>query len=671
MKTFTKLIFAVALLSLTSCASQANKTHEVFEYKNADYRMLSESLEDLKIAIEDGSTQDQYKAVVALRHISKHIDDPGKQELAVRGLVFLAAFGDDNQVTKRAESRLDWIFFNGSPFLQGAVIKAKRDLATGDLGFTTKDTSLFSDSLELEYKLAGESEREDAVEFLVDRFEDANELSQYQIAGAFSTILGNPKQCLEWEDAQTAAEKEKKAAEELAAQQALIVDASGDASGDASSDIIAAKVEPKKAETNKDVTASGFICDEWDQDNQEDLKVELMESIGDLLEDNNLSPQVATRLIMALGTTDHLKVPAAKIEALEEMGNSMFISDERKLLLDAVLNDEKNYYPDIFTSSFKKKADSSRSKEKANKWTTVDPITMAKMLEKNRTNLEKVTSKISVNSSSFTRNTNYKSLVKYNQRNFWINNAGPILENQLFSNTAGRTKEIPVGWLFFAGYDDTPESLEQKEILYFYSLKALEQGYIITGTKSLSSLLKSSLDDTETISQLELTRRLQLISGSFASLKQNRENVKSLLARLVTGANASKDLYAKRLHLVALASAVPYYKNEAEPLVCELFKDFDSYSKNMAEDRVRGHKGYMDPYLTPEGKINKNSNLNTPSPKLCEKALFFHPTEPLAMIMPEEDEEEVEEEMKEEDQKDGDAKAEVKKDDAIPSQTPN
>ncbi|MDX2470271.1 MAG: hypothetical protein QNL04_06805 [SAR324 cluster bacterium] len=659
MKTFTKLIFAVALLSLTSCASQANKTHEVFEYKNADYRMLSESLEELKIAVEEGSTQEQYKAVVALRHISKHIDDPGKQELAVRGLVFLAAFGDDNQVTKRAESRLDWILFNGSPFLQMAVINAQRDLATGDLGLTKKDTSLFSNSLELDFILAGANEREAAVDFLVDRFENANEMSQYRMAGAFSVILANPKRCLEWEDAKSAAEKEKMAAQAIAANKAAVV---ADTTSDASSDTLTADTALATIKKKEAVSASGFICSDWDQSKQEDLKVELMSNIGDLLEDNDLSPQVATRLIMAVGMTDHLKVPEEKIKALDEMSSSMFISDERKLLLDAALNNAKSYYPDIFTSNFKKKADTSRSKAKTNKWTTVDPITMAKMLEKNRNNIEKVSSKVKINSNSFTRSANYKSLVKFNQRNFWINNAGPILENQLFNNNTGSVKEIPVGWLFFAGYDDSPESVEQKEILYFYSLKALKQGYVITGTKSLASLLKNSLDETEAISQPELTRRLQLIADSFASLKKNGEKVKSLLARLVAGVNASKDLYVKRLHLVALASAIPYYQTQAEPLACELFKELDTYSINMAENRVRGHKGFMNPYLTPEGKINKKSNQNTPSPKLCEKALFFHPTEPVGMIMPEVEEEES---IKEED-----AKVDDKKDDVKTTQTP-
>ena len=660
MKTFTKLIFAFALLSLTSCASQANKTHEVFEYKNADYRMLSESLEDLKIAIDEGSTQEQYKAVVALRHISKHIADPGKQELAVRGLVYLAAFGDDNQVTKRAESRLDWIFIKGSQSLQLAVIDAQRDLATGNLGLRTKDTSLFSDALELEFELADEGAREDAVEFLVDRFEDANEMSQYHMAGAFSTILANPKQCLEWEDAKSAAEKEKMEAAAKAANKATTM---VDASGDASADVAAVVPEPDKPKKKQAVTASGFICDDWDQSEQEDFKIDLMESIGELLEDNSVSPQVAARLIMALGTTDHLKVQPRKEKILDEMSSSMFISDERKLLLDAALNNAKSYYPDIFTSSFKKKADSSRAKEKANKWSTIDPITMAKMLEKNRSNLAKVTSKVAVNQNSFTRKADYKSLVKFNQRNFWVNNADPILKNQLFNGSVGSKKQVPVGWLFFAGYDDSPESIEQKEILYFYSLKALEKGYVITGTKSLSSLLKNSLDQMEEISQPELTRRLQLIANSFPSLKNNGEKVKSLLTRLVAGANASNDLYVKRLHVNAIASAVPYYKNEAEPLVCELFKELDSYSINMAENRVRGQKGYKDPFLTPENKINQKANINTPSPKLCDKPLFFHPTEPIGMIMPEE--EEVEEETEEE-PKEG----EVKKDDAITTQTP-
>ena len=619
MKTFTKLIFAFALISLSSCTSQAKKTHEVFEYKNADYRMLSESLEDLKIAIDEGSTQEQYKAVVALRHISKHIDDAGKQALAVRGLAYLTAFGDDNQVTKRAESRLDNLFFHGSSHLQIAVIDAHRDLAIGDLGLTKKDTSLFNDSMELEYFLADSGEREDAVAFLVDRFEDADEIAQYHMAGAFATILANDKRCLEWESADAAKAKETKP----------------DASADASADT--AKATPKK---KRSVTASGFTCDEWDSGDQHEIKVDLMEDIEDLLEDTTLKPEIATRLIMAVSAADHLRAPDFKTKALDQMGENMFINDERKLLIDAALNNSKSYYPDIFTANFKKKAETIRSKEKTNKWTNINPTLMANMLEQDRKILEKAEVKIKITSSSFTRKTDLKSLTRYNQRNFWINNAEPILENQLFNPSAGRTKQVPVGWLFFPGYDDSPESLEQKEILYFYSLRALKKGYIVTGTKSYASMLKSSLDQLDLVSRPEATRRLQLIASSFPSLKANGEKVKSLLSELARGAKDSNDLYTKRLHLVALASAVPVFKSEAEPLVCEAFKDFDIYSTHLAKNRIRGQKGYANPYLTLEGKINTKAVATTVSPKLCDQPLYFHPTEPVAMMMPEVEEEE-------------------------------
>ncbi len=326
MKPFQTLVLALSLAVLTACASQANKTHEVFSRDDADYQLLAESLEDLKIAVESGSGDTQYRAVVALRHISKFNQDPGKREMAVQGLVALVAFGGDNQVTKRGKSRLEWIFNKGSRALQVAVIHAERDLVTGDLGITERDTSLFSDHVELEYQLADDGEREDAVSFMVDLFEEGDAFQRYHLAQAFGTILANPKRCYEWDKAE-----------------GKVATPSGDASAD---------VAPAK--TGGETTASGFVCDEWDNEDQESWKEDLLSDIVDLLEEPDLSPSSAAALLLAMQGAK-LDNPRTLIETLQDLSESSSLSDERRLRVEAALAQAQNLHEAIFTASFRKK----------------------------------------------------------------------------------------------------------------------------------------------------------------------------------------------------------------------------------------------------------------------------------------------------------------------------
>ena len=614
MKIFKFLVSALIVTGIVGCASQADKTHQVFVRQDAEYHMLVESLEDLKIAIEEGGGHEQYKAVIALRHLSKHIEEPGKKDLAVRGLAALVAFGSDNQITKRAESRLEWLYEEGSPHLQLAVIQAQRDLVTGDLGITKKQTSFFSDHTDLEFILASDGAREDALDFLVDQWDDGNEFQQYHTAAAFGLILANPKRCREWIDA----DRPKEEVAEETDGEVKLADATG-----------GTPPAPKRVVEEAQITASGFFCDEWDDEDQSDWKQELMEEIGDILEDNKLSPEIAAKLILALDAAQGFENPTIKINTLQGMINDEDMPEDTMPLVEAVLDKAKHYHPDIFTSAFKVSADAKRKKEKTNLSSSMDATTQARMLAQER-QFEAVSTTIRLQTNSFARNTQLASLSRHSQRRFWFNNAEQIIENQLFA-PSGKGKSIPVGWLFYPGYDGSPESNQLKEILYHYSLNSLEKGYRITGAKSLVGLLNQSLKFDDKVTTLDITRRLKLIEYSYPTLKRQGAYPASLITRLGKEAVTREDVYEKRLFFVALAASIEHFGKPAEKRVCKLMPQMDVYAQHLAAQKVRGAQGRENPFLTPEGKVNQTVKPGTIGPTFCERPLYYHPAPLLAV----------------------------------------
>ncbi len=234
---------------------------------------------------------------------------------------------------------------------------------------------------------------------------------------------------------------------------------------------------------------------------------------------------------------------------------------------------------------------------------------------------------LKIGAQSFTRNPNYANLSKYSEKAFWVNNAATILEYQLFKTNPGRTKEVPFGWLFYSGYDNSPESVEQKEIIYSVALPALKRGYRIGGKGNLTARLTQSLNLTEETSLEEKTRRLKLVEYSFGSIKAKGENPSALLGKLKQGATSSAQLYEKRLYLLALAGAVGEFKT-AETQVCKLMGNFDVYTRQMVRNRVQEFKG-KNPFVTPEGKINRKVSSDEKGPLFCGEPLYANPIFPV------------------------------------------
>ncbi len=130
------------------------------------------------------------------------VPDLEKRKLAVYGLIFISVFSDDADVRSSAQSRLTTILNDRSENLElrQEVIDAKKDLVLGRTYYEEKDPSLFTNKMDVEWVYPDEDEREDALMYLVDHFEDLERGLQQHMISAFSQILGNQPVCIEKDD---------------------------------------------------------------------------------------------------------------------------------------------------------------------------------------------------------------------------------------------------------------------------------------------------------------------------------------------------------------------------------------------------------------------------------------------------------------------------------------
>ena len=80
------LISALLLIWFSGCTTQGRLTYLKYK-KSSNYLELNSSMEKLKIHY-DSSIQQQYSALREMRYISKHLEGPGKREMALSALTF-------------------------------------------------------------------------------------------------------------------------------------------------------------------------------------------------------------------------------------------------------------------------------------------------------------------------------------------------------------------------------------------------------------------------------------------------------------------------------------------------------------------------------------------------------------------------------------------------------
>ncbi len=295
MRYLSIFLVVLGLILQTGCTSQAKKTHLVFEKQYVTYGELKEALDDLKPVGHEGATHLQYKAVKALRHIAKHMNNPAKQELGIQGLVFLSAFNDDSNVEDSSLSRLNAVLDdeNESLALKVAIINEQKNIVTAESRYKVEDKSFLTGKVATSFIYPEMDAREDALEFLIDHFEDFSEYLQYMTVQAFEQILNNPPTCYEIENG---------------------------------------------------------ICDEDDTSDQEDWKQELREQVGDWLEDPVFSKMIKTSLVRIIersANSGDAEETSPSNTWLEKWVNNDDIPQLTRDIIQAALNKLENHHPDL------------------------------------------------------------------------------------------------------------------------------------------------------------------------------------------------------------------------------------------------------------------------------------------------------------------------------------
>ena len=198
-KTFL-LILGIAVIG--GCASHGRNIQSAFEQKDVNQEALLTKMKWLEPVVAEGKTDEQFRIVKALRFVSKYNPDLEKRKLAVRGLLFVSVFSDDNDVRSSAQSRLITILDdpNEDFSLRAEVIDGKKDIILAKTIYEKKDPSLFSNQFETEPVNADEDDRQAALGFLIDQFEDLEPDLQQHTVKAFGQILANRVVCLEQSD---------------------------------------------------------------------------------------------------------------------------------------------------------------------------------------------------------------------------------------------------------------------------------------------------------------------------------------------------------------------------------------------------------------------------------------------------------------------------------------
>ncbi|NQU64666.1 MAG: hypothetical protein HQ517_10350 [SAR324 cluster bacterium] len=536
MRYFSIFLLVLGLTLQTGCTSQARKTHLVFENDHATYDELSRALEELKPVSHEGDAHQQYKAVKALRHIAKYMRDPAKRELGVRGLVFLVAFTDDGDVEESAESRLDAILGSKDEelALKVAVLNEKKNVVIGKTGYSVDDSSVFSSKAAPKFIYPESSAREDALEFLKDRFEDSPEYLQFIITQAFGEILNNPTICFEMDEGK---------------------------------------------------------CEDDDSEDQAEWRNDLREDIGDWLEESALSEMIKTALVRTIAEsveTAENDEERSKIKSLMEgwikgvdttaLTSSAnfqetpgsYVTSERTIRFDipektreiikAALDKMENHHPDL-----------------------VDPAASASSIGKATFKADESYQRLEI----FDKNAFwYANSAKILDRQLF--NVKKTTEAERTKKTANDDNfmQVPAEWLFYDGFSSGETTKALREIIYYNAREALSKGYLLTYSQDQQTALGQIMTAAASESKWALDRSLSVIAKVYPSLYQHQEDIQELVDFITGRLSAEPDIHTKRLYYFTLLEGLPYFESIIEPALCSSLNNADLLTRQMVKEKV-------------------------------------------------------------------------------------
>ncbi|MEE2717242.1 MAG: hypothetical protein VX610_07430 [SAR324 cluster bacterium] len=501
-------LFAIVglLLFVVGCTTQGRRTALTFE-RSFFYEELYASMEQLKYYGYGESVQQGMSAVKTARWVSKHDAEPGKRELAVRALVFLTFSSDDGDVRDRSESRLEAILEDGWPlYLQMAVVDGIIDLANGSNGFPEEYDEIITN-----FGVVN-SEREDALEFLLNRFDELPPELQYHAAGGLHRFLRQPvslESCpydLCDIDVRVDVETWEKGKE-------------------------VQPVIPTNADPNA-VAAGAYGKPEWKpiaekldwQEELDDLKFFVWESLDGILEDTEDVPLlVRQRLARFAGEIEQFSLDEEMAQSFKDRVEAWIPNESISVEVRDLVRDGRER-----VSTYGAKQN-----------------TPAKF---NKTQLHELSQ----------RDTGFLEI-----------HLAAILKSQHNRQRSGLRAGPPnLSALAFSGFDDSATGLIRHEVIWRTLADALKAGLVIEGSgtdlKALQILrqveertkVAEDAQPTEAhfAARMALHPLMELIGKLYPSLERRRQNPKPLLEELGEGAAQASRIADQRRYLEALAA---------------------------------------------------------------------------------------------------------------------
>lgn len=498
MRNTTYLIFAISFLWFSGCATQGRLTSLIFN-KSESYETLDSSMEKLKNQYE-GSLQEQFSALRAMRFISKHSLDPGKQEMALRSLTFFAFASDDGDIRDRSISRLKVVLKNSewAKHLKMTVIDSIIDLLTGELGFQEKHDGMkmhFGVSLEI---------RQNALEFLLESFDSLSSGIQYHaVSGLYRFLRTIPtlENCPE----DICDEDVRKNQEEWDLGREV-------------KNLIPSNADPTAVEAGAYGPATKrVILDErkdWN-DAIDELKGNIWNWIEDPLEDLETGLLVQGRLIRFSGEIENFSLQ-------ENMENDF--------------------------------------REKTKKWSGNEDISMdlRQLLDASREKVKLYG--FPATKSPKPLEEKYADIIK-GPINFLETHLDSILHEQYERQKSGFAIGQPETILLaFARFEESDEGLLKREITLENITIILKKGMKVD-TRNLNVKVEEAVERTRT--ETELIPLMEMIGELFPSLKSQKQDPRPLFETLLEMINSSENLFQRRLFLSTLLTGAKIFPMEA------------------------------------------------------------------------------------------------------------
>ena len=521
MRNTTFVIFALSLMWLCGCITQGRLTSLTFK-KSFNYKTLDSSMEKLKSQYES-SLQEQVSALREIRYISKHMEEPGKREIALRAMTFFAFASDDGDIRDRSLSRLEAVLESPEwpTYLKFAVIDSIVDLVTGELGFQEKH-----DGVLMRFGVKS-GIREDALKFLLSNFDQLTPELQYHSVSALNRLLltvPTLDNCPE----NICDEDVRKNREEWELGREV-------------KNLIPANADPTAVEAGAYGAATKRVpLDEREDWNEEmdELKEVVWDWIQDPLEDLDIQFLIQGRLTRFAGEIEIFSLQEDMAEDFREQISTWAASEDISVDLRQLL---------------------AASREKVKLYGF--PAKKSPLLSEEK----------------------YANILN-GPLNFVETHLDAVLHQQLEFQKSGFNSEQPETIeQVFSLYEGTSEDQLKREIVLENVTAALENGLIVDTLNLTTSVVKV----TESVrSETELVPFLRFVGALFPSMKLQKRSPRSLFETLVEKAVAAENLSQRRLFLNAVLAGAGIFPDEAN-LRLAFAGDQDVVTQNMIDSELQ------------------------------------------------------------------------------------